>query len=188
VTFRAAATVRDDPAHVATAISFRAVFETEFGYVWNTLRRLGVAERDAEDVAHDAFVVVHRRLGDFDADRPLRPWLFGIAYRTASDYRRLARHRREVMDDTHEAERADASPLAEERLADAEARALFLRTLEELTLDRRAVLVMHDLDGHPIPEVAAALSIPLNTAYSRLRLAREDFKAALERRERKERR
>jgi RNA polymerase sigma-70 factor (ECF subfamily) len=167
-------------------VSFRAVFESEFGYVWNTLRRLGVAERDAEDVAHDTFVVVHRRLGDYEPERPLRPWLFGIAYRTASDYRRLARHRHEVLDEPSDLELVDDGPDAEERLADAEARALFMRTLDALSLDRRAVLVMHDIDGHPIPEVAAALSIPLNTAYSRLRLAREDFHAELERARRRE--
>ena len=53
--------------------------------------------------------------------------------------------------------------------------------LDDLELDRRAVLILHDIDGHSVPEIARALSIPLNTAYSRLRLAREQFKAAVKR-------
>jgi len=56
-----------------------------------------------------------------------------------------------------------------------------MRALEELDLDRRAVFVMHDIDGHVMPDIAAALGVPLNTAYSRLRLARADFAAAVER-------
>ena len=57
-----------------------------------------------------------------------------------------------------------------------------LAALDTLDLDRRAIITMHDLYGHPIPEVATALAIPLNTAYSRLRLARQDFLAAVARR------
>ena len=56
-----------------------------------------------------------------------------------------------------------------------------MRVLDGLELDRRAVLVMHDIEGHPVPEVAAALTIPIATAYSRLRLAREDVAAAIKR-------
>jgi RNA polymerase sigma-70 factor (ECF subfamily) len=60
-------------------------------------------------------------------------------------------------------------------------RQLLARALAALDLDKRAVLVMHDVDGHPMPEIAEALSIPLNTAYSRLRLAREQFAIAVRR-------
>ena len=58
--------------------------------------------------------------------------------------------------------------------------ALF-EALETLDLERRAVIVMHDWDGEPMPEVARALGIPLNTAYSRLRLARQDLGVAVKR-------
>lgn len=78
--------------------SFRAIFDVELGYVWKTLRRLGVHERDREDVANEVFMVVHRQLATFDTSRPLRPWLFGIAFRRALDYRRLARNQREQLE------------------------------------------------------------------------------------------
>jgi RNA polymerase sigma-70 factor (ECF subfamily) len=56
-----------------------------------------------------------------------------------------------------------------------------MKALDTLDLDRRAVFVLHELDELSMPEIAAALSIPLNTAYSRLRLARADLAAWLER-------
>jgi RNA polymerase sigma-70 factor, ECF subfamily len=159
--------------------AFRAIFEREYAYVSHTLRRLGVAERDLEDLAHDVFVAVYRSLDDYDPSRPLRPWLFGTAFRIASDYRRLARHRLEMLDVATEA--VDDAPPVDHRIAEIEAQQLVLDALATLDLERRAVLVMHDLDGHTMPEIAEAMSVPLNTAYSRLRLAREQFKGAVRR-------
>ncbi|GAC1300215.1 MAG: hypothetical protein NVS3B20_22780 [Polyangiales bacterium] len=158
---------------------FRTLFDAECGYVWNSLRRLGVAENDIEDVAHDVFVTVHRRLDTYDPARALRPWLFGITYRVASDFRRLARHRRERIDDSIEP--IDEAPAADERMESAQARALVLRALDSLDLDRRAIFVMHELDGIAIPAVAQTLGIPVNTAYSRLRLSREQFAITIRR-------
>ena len=134
-----------------------------------------MSEADAQDQAQEVFVVVSSLLGDYDPLRPIRPWLFGIAYRVACRWRALARHRRELaMDAPPDA--PDPRPAADEELAAHEARDLVLRALETIDLDRRAVLVMNLLDEQPMPEVAEALGIPLNTAYSRLRLAREDFR------------
>jgi RNA polymerase sigma-70 factor (ECF subfamily) len=159
---------------------FREVFEMETSYVYHTLRRLGVRERDLEDLTHEVFVVVHRCLSEYDPRRALRPWLFGIAFRVASDHRRLAHHRREVEGEPDE-EPVDGAPLADEAIEKEQDRRLCLEALDDLGLDRRAVLVLHDIDGQPVPEIARALSIPLNTAYSRLRLAREQLKEAVRR-------
>src|SRR6185295_5196731 len=96
-----------------SAAQFRAVFEAEYSYMCHSLRRLGVRAGDLEDVAHDAFIVVLRHLRDYDTSRPLRPWLFGIAYRVALDHRRLARHRREVVGAPPDV--VDEAPGAEEQ-------------------------------------------------------------------------
>jgi RNA polymerase sigma-70 factor, ECF subfamily len=154
-------------------IDFAVIFERHFDYVWFTLRRLGVAERDLEDVTHDVFLQVYKQLGNFDNARPVRPWLFGFAYRVASDYRRLARHRFEMLDDR--VETIDTSPSAAERLMTREKLDLVWAALAELDLERRAVFILHQVEGCPTTEVAKVLQIPLNTAYSRLRLAREQF-------------
>lgn len=158
---------------------FPAIFREHLGYVWHALRRLGVRERDLEDVTHDVFVAVFKKLEQYDPERPLRPWLFGFAFRFASDYRDLARHRREVTDEGHEA--LDPSPSALDGVLLNEAVAVARRALGELELGRRAVFILHELDECAMPEVAEALGIPLNTAYSRLRLARADLAATVRR-------
>lgn len=168
------------PALVASPVEqFDAIFRAELPYVVATLRRLGARSADVEDLAHDVFVVVHRRLADYDVSRPVRPWLFGIALRVASDDRRLARRRYERTDEGATlAARAPGAQPDQAALA-AERRALVLRGLDALELDKRAILLLHDIDGEPMPEIAHALGVPLNTAYSRLRLARERFREAI---------
>ena len=167
---------------------FPTLYRSEFAYVWNTLRRLGAPSRDLEDLAHDLFVVVHRHLPEYDRSQPLRPWLFGIAIRVLSDYRRTsaasyqpraARSRLRVADQA-----IDGAPPQDEKSAEAQVagQRCSLEALDRLDFDRRVVLVMHDLDEISVPEIAAILEIPLNTAYSRLRLARVDVVAAVRRR------
>jgi RNA polymerase sigma-70 factor (ECF subfamily) len=161
---------------------FPTIYASEFAYVWKTLRRLGAPPKDIEDLIHDLFVVVHRRLPEYDATRPLRPWLFGIAVRVVSDYRRSFRNSREVLaPNSAMPDAIDQALRQDENLADSQVRTLLMRALDVLDFDRRAVLVMHDLDEVPMPEIASTLAIPLNTAYSRLRLARADVLAAARR-------
>lgn len=158
-------------------MTFDDIYESQLDYVWHTLRRLGAPERDREDLAHDVFVVVHRRLASYDPSRSLRAWLFGIAYRVLSDYRRSARVRREVVTDAE----PPASLGGPERIRAREDRALVLAALAELELVRRAVFVMHELDGMTIPEIAEVIDAPRNTLYSHLRRARREFAAAVRR-------
>lgn len=168
------------PAARTDHADFRSWFEAHFDYVWHTLRRLGVRPSDLEDLAHDVFLQVFRNLARYEPERPVRPWLFGFAYRVASDYRRRASHRLEVLVETHEP--IDSCPGALELLSRREEHAFVHAALETLELKRRAVFILHELDGCSMPEVAASLDIPLNTAYSRLRLARKQFRAACQRR------
>jgi RNA polymerase sigma-70 factor, ECF subfamily len=165
-------TLTDEARHAA----FTSIFRAEFSYVWNSLKRMGVTMSDLEDLTHEIFCRVFRQLSEYDARRPIRPWLFGFAFRVASDYRRLARHRRELPGIAFEP--ADATPRADEQLITAEDRARVERALREVPLERRAVIVLNEIDGYSIQEVAIALSLPVNTAYSRLRLGRADLAAA----------
>jgi len=158
---------------------FTTIFDQHFDYVWFTLRRFGVAARDLDDLAHDVFIQVYQHLDRYDPTRPLRPWLFGFAYRLASDYRRLARHRRETLDEPCDG--IDGAPSAAERVATRQTLDLVWTALEQLDLDRRAIFVLHDVEGYSVPEAAGALGIPLNTAYSRLRLARDQFAKSMQR-------
>jgi RNA polymerase sigma-70 factor (ECF subfamily) len=169
------AAITDEPL----PIDFRRVFEETFDYVWHSLRRLGVRERDLEDVAHDVFLVVHRSFHAYDPSRPLRPWLFAFAVRAAADYRRLARHRIELRDDTSSL--VDAGPTPHERTEAREQLDLVAQALDALDFDRRAIFVLHQIDGVQVNQAAAILGVPVNTAHSRLRLARADFARAVQR-------
>lgn len=164
----AAAGVRPDP---------RLLYETEADYVWNALARLGIPERDCEDLAHDVFATAFRRLDSYDPRLPLQPWLFGICFKLANRFRRLVRHDREVRPEAIGG--IDPSPAPDEAAATRQARQLVQRALQQLSEDWRAVFVMHELEEHVMPHIAEALEIPLNTAYSRLRLARADFATAV---------
>lgn len=168
----------------APSAAFEVVFRRELAFVCNLLLRLGVREADVEDAAHDVFVTFHRRLADYDPSRPVRAWLAGIAVRVASDHRRRAHHRREVH--AVAIDPVDPRPTAEDEVEAIKTRELVLDALEDVREERRPILVLHDIEGIAAPEIAEALGIPLNTVYSRLRLARADMRAAIQtRRERR---
>jgi RNA polymerase sigma-70 factor (ECF subfamily) len=167
----------DDPK--AAPLDVASVFAREADYVHTSLRRLGVHPNNLEDAVHDVFSAVHRHQGTYDPARSLRAWLYGFSVRVASNHRRTTRRRRET--DPPPVEPADDRPSAETMLESNARRSLLLRALDTLKEERRDVLVLHDLDGIPMPELARSLALPLNTAYSRLRLAREDIAAAVRR-------
>jgi RNA polymerase sigma-70 factor (ECF subfamily) len=158
--------------------AFSAVYRSEFAFVVRSLRRLGVPPRDLEDLTHDVFVTAFRRRDAFDPSRPIKPWLFGIAFRLAADFKRLVRHDRELPIE-QAVEARDGGRPPDEAAALAQDRQLVLDALARIELARRAVLIMHDIEELPVPEIADALEIPLGTAYSRLRAARMDFSNAV---------
>jgi RNA polymerase sigma-70 factor (ECF subfamily) len=161
---------------------FRRIFEEQFNYVWASLRRLGVHPRDLEDVAQELFVQVYRKLGEFDAERPVRPWLFAFAARCASDWRRLARHRVERLGEGAEPPADIAAAHRMQRQVEGrEDLELVLRALECVGEERREVFILHELDGLTMKEISDLFGIPQATGYSRLRVAREEFTAAVRR-------
>jgi len=152
---------------------FDAVYENELEAVWRYVRRLGVAERDLEDVVHDVFVVAHRQYDTFDPDASPRPWLFGIAFRVVSHHHRRTRVRGETLagDDSDLAVDPQVGP--EAALEHKQATDRLQAALEGLPLEQRAVFVLHDIEERSIPEVEAILQVSTSTLYSRLRLARQ---------------
>lgn len=157
-------------------LDFSDVFERTAPFVWRALRRLGVREADVPDVCQEVFVVVHRRLADFDGSSALRTWIYGICLRTASQYRRRAPQLREVPEaDAHE---QAVLPEQEDSLERRRARDRLDVALQRLDDDKRAVFVLYELEELPMKEVAAALGCPLQTAYSRLHGARREVEEA----------
>lgn len=152
-------------------------FERELDYVFATLRRLGAAPHEVEDLAQELFVVLYRQWDSLDQSRPLRPYLFGIALRIVGAQRR--RRVREVLAPDLEVIGDAADP--EHMLQDRQAVELLLAALEAVPLPRRAVVVLHDLDQTPIVDVARQLSLSRFGAYARLRQGRRELTAAVRR-------
>jgi len=171
--------LRSAPSAPSVAVDepCQQAFQRELDYIYRSLRRLGAAPSDLDDLAQDVFLALRRSWLEYDARRPLRPYLLGIAFRiTASHHRRT---RRQLAFGVVEG--SDAGPQPDDVLQTKQARALVLAALERIPLRRRAVLVMHDLDDVPVAVIASMLDIPLFTAYSRLRKARRELQVALRR-------
>jgi RNA polymerase sigma-70 factor (ECF subfamily) len=156
-----------------------SAFQHEFHYVCRTLRRLGVQPADIEDAAHEVYLVLSRRWDEYDQTRSLRTWLFPIVFGVASSQRR--RHWRECANTDAELEVEDPAPHPERAVQLRQMRALVVSALDRVPIDRRVILVMHDIDQVPMREIALTLEMNMFTAYSRLRKARLEFRAAVER-------
>ncbi|HTQ04352.1 MAG TPA: sigma-70 family RNA polymerase sigma factor [Polyangiaceae bacterium] len=160
---------------------FQVLYERHFDFVWRTLRHLGVREADLSDACQDVFIVVHRRFPSFESRGKVSTWLFQICLNTARDRRRRVHARTEVLGDEaieHAAGTA-VDPFSEGEREDK--LALFESALRNMDFDQRAAFVLFEIEGMTGPEAAAILGVPLGTAYSRLRLARRAFVAAVER-------
>lgn len=157
-------------------LSFDEVYTAHVAYVWRVLRTFGVSEAQIEDAVQDAFVVVHRRLPEWEGRAQITTWLFAIARRVASAYRRkgVGAQRTETLD--HDPEGTTDTFAAMSR---AQAAATVVSILETMDDDKRMVFALVELEQLAVPDVARMLDINLNTAYSRLRLARVAFEAAV---------
>jgi RNA polymerase sigma-70 factor (ECF subfamily) len=162
---------------------FDAVYDEHFALAWRTARRLGVPSSSVADVVQDVFLVVHRRLPDYDARSPLKYWLLGIITRVVADHRR-AYWRKDarcvpsaVAPDGGELLRSpNATPL--EQAEQAETLRLVVELLDGLDEEKREVLVLLEFEEMSAVEIADCLHLNVNTVYGRLRAARRAFDAA----------
>ncbi len=168
--------------------SFDAVFRDEHDFVWRTLRHWGVPDAALDDATQDVFVVVHRRLADFDGRAPLRSWLIGIARRVASRHRNRSAVRSHREAPLEVVDPVSAAPGPHTSAIRVEAVDFVAGFLDELPPKLRGVFQLCEIEGMSAPEVADVLRVPVNTVYSRLRLARARFERALHRRELREQR
>jgi len=160
-------------------MDFKEVYDAHFAFVWRSLRRLRVADANLKDAMQDVFLVVHRRLAEFEGRSKVPTWLFGICWRVAKDYRRRAHVKREVLGDSGFTSIADPNVDAAAGAERSEDLARFEAALGELELSQRAVFMLFELENLTSEEIAETLEIPLGTVYSRLRLARVAFKKAV---------
>lgn len=158
------------------APSYAQIYDEHFAFVWVNLRRLGVQEGAMDDAVQDVFVVVHRRLAEFEGRSSLRTWLFGIVVRVARDHRRSAKRFAALVGAAPDHQ--PSAPTPAELALDKEALEILERILGEMDEDKREVFVQVELEQMSVTDVAVALDLNVNTAHARLRAAREQFAQA----------
>ena len=160
-----------------------ALYEAQFRYVWRCLRSLGVRDAQQDDALQDVFLVVQRRLPEFDGGVDVRTWLYAIALRIARKYKERARREPTSLETAREQDpELPAAPDANDDAALANERLAFARrALAALDDDKREIFVLARVEQMSAPEIAEVIGIPQNTVYSRLRAARLAFDAEITR-------
>ena len=177
---RAEPRMEEDLARPAVP-AFAAIVEEHTPRVWRTLRRLGVREADVEDLCQEVFVVVHKRLASFRSEARMTTWLYSICLHVAQAHRRRGYVRRELVVDRLGDEGLHGHVDPEDELVVRERKRVLEAILDDLDLEKRALLVMFEIDEVPCDEIATMLGLPLGTIYSRLYGARKAFEKAVAR-------
>lgn len=160
------------PAVEDVQAEFESLYREYFGFAWASLRRLGVPNAAMDDAAQDLWVTVHRRLDSYDPDASMKAWIFGIARRVASHYRRTAqRNARKIAALSFSDQRRSDQPIGRREIA--LTMETFLGRLDEC---KRVAFVLSELEGWSAPEIARVAGTNANTIYSRIRLAKQQLR------------
>jgi len=167
------------------AWTFDRVYEECFDFVWRTVRRLGIVDAGVDDVVQDVFLVVHRRLADFEGRSSIKSWVFAITVHAVRDARRSLRRKPAQLGGTGRSS-DELETVADGRtqgpydaLAQSEAVRRLHAILDAMTDERREVFVLAELEEMSVPDIADAVGANVNTVYSRLRAARADFEKSV---------
>lgn len=155
-----------------TALGFADVYRAHHAFVWQTLRCLGVVDSALDDAVQDVFVVVYRRLPEFEGRAAIKTWLFEIVRRVASRYRTRAQKDAARTFELPELRGEDDLDAAVDRALAVELLRAFADTLDE---DRLRVFVLSEFGQMRGREIAEALGVNLNTVYARLKSAQRQL-------------
>jgi RNA polymerase sigma-70 factor, ECF subfamily len=158
------------------AFDFASLYDAWFDDVLRWIRALGAPMADAEDVAQETFLVVRRRLGDFDG-RNVAGWLYRIASRQVLQHRR----RRWIKNVFGSADGTDLEqlpslvPNAQTTLELKEKHQVLTHVLHRMSEKRRVAFVLFEIEGYSGEEISDILNVPINTVWTRLHHARREF-------------
>jgi RNA polymerase sigma-70 factor (ECF subfamily) len=167
-------------------LAFDAIYEEWFEEVLRWIRAMGGPEADRDDLVQDVFLVVYRRLPDFDG-KNVGGWLYQIARRKVRDFRRLfwVRHLfGQSVPLTETIAKSAGTPL--ESLETKEQGELLEELLSNLNPDQRAAFVLFEIEGYSGEEIARLQGVPLNTVWARIHKARKKLQARIAQRDKTE--
>lgn len=174
-------------AAASSPTAFRGLYDEHHAFVWAVLRKLGVPERDAEDVMQEVFLVVHRRLDAFEGRSAWTTWLYGITTRVYWNYARRQRSRPQASASASSLRLVDPAPDPERFSQRREASVMLEALLGSLDTDKRTAYVLHTLEGLSAPQISAITGVKTRTIYSRLRAAKAEIEASARRVQARER-
>lgn len=159
------------------AALLEALYQEHFDFIWKCARAFGAASADIDDVVQDVFLVVQRRYDELRHEALTRSWIYGITRRVVSTHRRRRRETESVELDALKSPAQSPHAVAEHN---GQVRVLSA-LLDALDERKREVFVLSEILELSGREIAETLGIPMNTVYSRLRVAKEEFDAAARR-------
>jgi len=161
------------------SLSLGEVYRQYADFVWRIARRQGVAAAELEDVVHDVFLVVHRRLPEYDGRAGMKTWLFHLTRGVVSN-RRRGQHREAARLKLVETSPSQAPATPEVHSERLQAAAFVREFIAGLTPNRRRLFELVEVEGIKVAEAARLLKVNLNTAHARLRAARKAFHQAVQ--------
>ena len=168
-------------------LSFEGLYERWFADVSRWVRALGGPEADRDDLVQEIFLVVHRRLSDFDGHNEAG-WLYQIARRKVRDHRRLlwvkhlfGKTSQPLVDAMLTTKQSALDELETKQKCE-----LLGQLLEKLNEDQRAAFVLFEIEGNSGDEIAAVMGVPVNTVWARIHKARKKLQEQAERFEKRQ--
>jgi RNA polymerase sigma-70 factor, ECF subfamily len=173
---------RETPPHAADGVGLqgdetldlRVLFDTYYTSIWRLLRRLGVPRAQVDDAAQEVFWVAARRLHEVRPGSE-HPFLYGVALRVAANERRRVANSAQLCGLDQSPDLPSAEPSPEDALSQRQARESLDLLLAQMDDTLRTVFVLAELEHLEVKQIAELEQIPLGTASSRLRRAREEF-------------
>jgi RNA polymerase sigma-70 factor (ECF subfamily) len=156
--------------------TLREIIQEHGAQAWRTLRCCGVPSADLPDVCQEVFLIVHRKIAEFEGRSSLRTWVYGICVKVAADHRRRARFRHERI--VAEPPELPVFATQSDDIDDARTVERLFTILDGLDQAKRDVFVLYEIEQRSMSEIAEALGCPLRTAYSRLKAARDQIMRA----------
>jgi RNA polymerase sigma-70 factor (ECF subfamily) len=160
-------------------LSFQAVYSQYVGFVRASGRRLGADSNALDDVVQDVFMVIHTRLHTLRHPQALPSWIYCVVRHTVNNHLRSMRGQHSTSIGLDGSELASMEPTPCDVVVINDELALVAEALAKLDQRKREIFAMVEFDEMTVPQAAASLRIPRNTAYTRLRRARREFDAAL---------
>jgi RNA polymerase sigma-70 factor (ECF subfamily) len=161
------------------ARAFREIFRTYRVDVTRLLHRMVGRGAELEDLLQEVFVQVHRSIGSFRAESRLSTWIYRVAVNVALMHRRAAKSRPFIVPTRDEPLLFDESSPPDEELSRRRRIEALYRLLDRVSEKKRAVYILHELEGMSPNEISGVVGAPVLTVRTRLFYARREVLAML---------